>query len=301
MVSHKGRVLVTGGAGFIGSHLTRRLLTLGYSVTVIDNLSTGHSRYLPPDCTFIEADICDRVKLEAALSGCRTVYHLAAFSRVAPSIDAPEAVFHTNVNGTLKLLRQSWAAGVVKFIFAGSATYYGNTPAPNWEGQRPDLLNFYAVSKYTGEELCKLYTEKGMFCSVLRYFNVYGERQPGKGPYSLVLGKFLSAAAAGHSLEIHGPGHQRRDFVHVNDVVDATIAAGESDLHDTWNVGSGVATSILELASMISLNHTHTERRKGDSDSTCADLGRITRTLRWMPKVNLIDGIAALKQAYGIK
>ena len=187
-------------------------------------------------------------------------------------------------------------AGVKRFIYSGSSTYYGNRPPPHRESDPPDLLNIYGVTKRVGEQYTLLFDQGFDLPSlVLRYFNVYGPRQPETGAYALVLGIFLKRRADGKVLEIHGDGHQRRDFVHVRDVVAANIAAYESSLRgEVFNVGSGTNLSVKELADLISPDQVHTDGRKGDSLATLADISRIGAQLGWSPKIAFIEGLKEL-------
>jgi UDP-glucose 4-epimerase len=187
-------------------------------------------------------------------------------------------------------------AGVKRFIYSGSSTYYGNRTPPHRESDPPDLLNIYGVTKRVGEQYTLLFDQGFDLPSlVLRYFNVYGPRQPETGAYALVLGIFLKRRADGKVLEIHGDGRQRRDFVHVRDVVAANIAAYESNLRgEVFNVGSGTSLSVKELADMISPDQAHTESRKGDSLATLADISKIKAQLGWSPKIAFTEGLKEL-------
>jgi UDP-glucose 4-epimerase len=187
-------------------------------------------------------------------------------------------------------------AGVKRFIYSGSSTYYGSRTPPHRESDPPDFLNIYGLTKRVGEQYCLLFDQGfGLPCIVLRYFNVYGPRQPETGAYALVLGIFLRRAAEGKTLEIHGDGQQRRDFVHVRDVVAANIAALSSTLRgEVFNVGSGTNISVQELADMISPDQVHTEGRKGDSAATLADIAKIKAALGWSPRVSFLDGLKEL-------
>ncbi len=291
-------VLVTGGAGFIGSHLCALLLARGYRVRVLDNLVYGHREWVPREAEFIAGDVTDPAVCRRAAAGVAGVFHLAAMSRAAPSLDAIEACTQSNIVGTQNVLIAARAAGVRKLVYSGSSTYYGNQPGPQVETMRPRFLNFYALSKYAGEEYCMLFDRAlGLPAIVLRYFNVYGPRQPEQGPYALVLGVFLRRWRDGRPLEIHGDGAQRRDFIHVRDIAEANLAAFENPAHGVaFNVGAGVNISVKELADLISPDQTFAPRRAGDADVTLADLARITATLGWRPCVSFADGLAELKR-----
>lgn len=290
-------VAVTGGAGFIGSHLTERLLARGYRVRVLDNLSFGKREWVPAGAEFIEGDIQNQADCQNLCQGAEGVFHLAAMSRAGPSMTAVELCMNQNAIGTQNMLLAAKDQGVKRFVYSASSTYYGNQPGPHGEDMKPDLLNFYAMSKYFGEELCHRFDAAFDLPTVsLRYFNVYGPRQPTTGAYALVLGIFLSRWAKGEILEIHGEGAQRRDFIHVRDIADANIAAFESTVRDrVYNVGFGENISIKELANMISDRQVHGPRRAGDAEVTLADITRITSDLDWRPTVPFAEGLEELR------
>ena len=290
-------VLVTGGAGFIGSHLSERLIQRGYRVRVLDNLSFGRRDWVPSAAEFLEGDIRDPATCHNACAGVSGVFHTAAMSRVGPSQEAVDVCTQQNVVGTQNMLLAARDVKVKKFVYSGSSTYYGNQDVPHREDMRGEFLNFYALSKYAGEEYCRMFDRVfGTPIVVLRYFNVYGPHQPQSGPYALVLGIFLKAWRDGKTLEIHGTGAQRRDFIHVRDVADCNIAAYESPAHDdTFNVGSGSNISIKELADRISPDQVPGPARAGDSKETLADISHTLSILNWKPVVTLEDGLAELK------
>jgi nucleoside-diphosphate-sugar epimerase len=289
-------VLVTGGAGFIGSHLCEGLLVRGYRVRVLDNLSYGRREWVPEACEFLEGDIRNADACARAVDGMDGVFHLAAMSRAGPSNDLIELCTESNITGTQNMLLAARGAGVKRFLYAGSATAYGNLPPPHREDGPLQFLNIYALTKKTGEDYCLLFDRDfGLPSVVLRYFSAYGPRQPQTGAYALVLGIFLSRAAEGKTLEIHGDGSQRRDFVHVRDIVAANIAAYESNVRgQVFNVGSGANISVKELADMISPDQSLREARRGDSMATLADISRIKAALGWEPKVSFADGLREL-------
>ena len=279
------RVLVSGGAGFIGSHLVEALLSRGYSVNVLDDLSSGHAEWVHRAASVHFGSILNTDDCRSAMLGCAGVFHLAAQSRSLPSVDDPMTSTRVNVLGTQTVLNAAVSAGVKKLVYAGSSTYYGNQKSPHVETMRGSFLNTYGLSKYVGEELCLLYSRLyGLPCNVMRFFNVYGPRQPETGEYALVLGKFLERAKANLPLEIHGTGAQRRDFIHVEDVCRALIIAYETPLSGRiWNVGSGVSTSIQELADMISPLQVYGPARIADADETLADIRSIQKDIGWHP------------------
>jgi nucleoside-diphosphate-sugar epimerase len=289
-------VLVTGGAGFIGSHLCEALLARGYTVRVLDSLIYGKREWVPQACEFIEGDIRDAAACNRAAAGMEGVLHCAAMSRSGPSQDQIDVCTQSNITGTQNMLLAARDAGVKRFVYSGSSTYYGSRPPPHREDDPPDLLNIYGLTKLVGEQYCMMFDKDfGLPCVALRYFNVYGPRQPQTGAYALVLGIFLRRARERKMLEIHGDGSQRRDFVHVRDVVSANLKALESNLRrEVFNVGSGTSLSVKELANMISPNQVHTEGRKGDSLATLADISKIKVALDWTPKISFAEGIKEL-------
>ncbi len=289
-------VLVTGGAGFIGSHLCEGLLAAGHGVRVLDNLSYGRREWAPAQAEFIEGDIRDPQTCVRAAAGMDGIFHCAAMSRSGPSQDHVDLCTQSNILGTQNMLLAAREAGVRRFIYSGSATYYGNRPPPHREDGPPQFLNIYALTKHAGEQYCLLFDRAyGVPCVVLRYFSAYGPRQPETGAYALVLGVFLRRRAAGETLEIHGDGRQRRDFIHVRDIVRANIAAYESGVRgETFNVGSGANISVQELADMISPRQVHVAARTDDSLATLADIAKIRAALGWTPQVSFADGLEEL-------
>lgn len=291
-------ILVTGGAGFIGSHLVETLLSQGYCVRVLDNLSSGTRDWVPSAVDFVEGDVANRADCDRAVQGMDAICHLAAMSRVTTDMDKVDLCTRSNVLGTQNILMAAKAAGIKKLVYSGSSTAYGSQATPHREHETPiELLNFYAVTKYTGEQYCQLFDRLyDLPVTVLRYFNVYGPRQPEVGMYALVIGIFLKRLREGKVLELHGSGAQRRDFVHVRDVARAIIAAMESPQRGmTYNVGTGVSYSIKEIADLISPNQTIAPARAGDAKETLADIARISRDLGWQPEISLAEGIDELK------
>jgi UDP-glucose 4-epimerase len=293
-------VLVTGGAGFIGSHLCEGLLARGYRVRALDSLVYGRREHVPAGVEFIQGDIRDLATCQRAAQGMDGVFHCAAMSRSGPSQEQIDTCTQSNITGTQNMLLAARDAGVKGFVYSGSSTYYGNRPAPHRESDSADLLNIYGLTKHVGEEYCLLFDKNfDLPCVVLRYFNVYGPRQPQTGAYALVLGIFLNRLAENKVLEIHGGGAQRRDFVHVRDVVAANILAFEHARDngvrgEVFNVGSGENLSVKELADMISPNQVNTAARKCDAAVTLADISKIKAALGWSPQVAFVDGLKEL-------
>lgn len=266
-------VFVTGGAGFIGSHVVDLLIKKDYKVTVIDNLSQGRKEWVNPKAEFIDGDITNIWLLNELCKGRDAVFHLAAMSRVLPSLtDSPAVSAHNNIMGTLNVLEAATKAGVSKVVYSASSTVYGNRPAPHHISDKPDLLNPYALTKYVGELYCDQFAKMFNLSTVcLRYFQVYGPRQPMHGEYATVVGIFLEQFKNKKPLTIQGNGSQLRDFVHVHDVAKANLLALEENWCGTWNVGTGTSHSIKELANLISPNQIFTEARKRDMKETLAD------------------------------
>jgi UDP-glucose 4-epimerase len=294
------KLLVTGGAGFIGSHLCEALLARGHQVRVLDSLVYGRREFLPPSVDFIQGDIRDLAACQKAAQGAEGIFHCAAMSRSGPSQEQIDLCTQSNIAGTQNMLLAARDAGVKRFIYSGSSTVYGNRAVPHRESDPPDILNIYGLTKKVGEDYCLLFEKSfDLACVVLRYFNVYGPRQPQTGAYALVLGIFLDRLAENKVLEIHGDGSQRRDFVHVRDVVAANILsfehAHEAGVRgDVFNVGSGENLSVKELANMISPNQVHTQARQGDAAATLADISKIRDRLGWSPKVSFAEGLKEL-------
>jgi nucleoside-diphosphate-sugar epimerase len=292
-------ILVTGGAGFIGSHLVETLVGAKYNVRVLDNLVSGRREWVHPDAEFVQGDVSDKSTCLAAAQDMDGVVHMAAMSRVGPSPDIAEICTQSNVVGTQNILLAAREHKLQKVVYCGSSTFYGNQPVPHREYETPsELLNFYGLSKQVGEQYCLLFDKLfGVNTIILRYFNVYGPRQPQTGAYALVLGIFLRAWLKNEPVTLHGDGSQRRDFIHVKDVVRAIIMAYESKRHaEVYNVGSGSNTSVKELADMITPVQIMGPPRAGDSKETLADISRIKAALGWEPKISLVDGIKELKE-----
>lgn len=323
------KVIVTGGAGFIGSHLVDALVKEGYSVTVIDNLSTGKKSQVNKKAKFIKTDICDLKKIKPYFRGADKVFHLAARARIQPSIQNPVPTFESNVAGTLNVLLAARDAGVKRVIYSASSSSYGDQDTlPLHEEMSPRFKNPYALSKYIGEELCRLFSNLyGLETVSLRYFNVYGPRQLTSGAYATVVGIFLKQASLGQPLTIVGDGNIKRDFTHVSDVVRANLLAAKSSKvgnGEAINIGTGRNYSINEVAAMIIrktqptppiaqfaltssndvraiLTHavklkkaTYIPPRPGETRKTLANTTKARDLLGWKPSVTLEEGLAML-------
>jgi UDP-glucose 4-epimerase len=297
------RSLVTGGAGFIGSHIVDRLVGLGHEVVVIDNerAESNDQFYWRPDTVNYAIDIRDYKKTRELYDGVDYVFHLAAESRIQPAILNPIEAVSINCVGTATVLQCAREANVKKVIYSSTSSGYGFNPYPNDETQPDDCLNPYSVSKVSGEKLCKMYTDLfGLKTVIFRYFNVYGERSPVRGQYAPVIGIFLRQNNAGEPLTIVGDGEQRRDFTHVSDVVQANILAATKDVPDEcygqmYNVGNGINYSINEIADTISENQINIPPRIGEARTTLANNSKLKETFGWEPKINLKNWINGQK------
>jgi UDP-glucose 4-epimerase len=292
------KVLVTGGCGFIGSTLVDKLVSMDFKVFVIDNESadTHEQFYYNSKAHYFKYDISDYVNTRSLYENVDYVFHLAAESRIQPATLNPIQAVKTNVLGTETVLQCSREAGVKKVIYSSTSSAYGLiNECPLKEDMPTDCLNPYSVSKVSGEELCKMYTKLfGLKTVIFRYFNVYGDREPTKGQYAPIVGLFLRQLKAGESLTIVPDGTQRRDFTHVDDVVQANILAMQVEHEhygEIFNVGTGTNNSILELADMISKNQKFIQPRIGESYITLADNSKIKTVLGWNPTVDIKDYI----------
>jgi UDP-glucose 4-epimerase len=293
------KMVVTGGCGFIGSHIVDRLLEEGHEVTVIDNLSTGsiaNIAHRDRDIRIIQADICDLDIILPYFKGKDMVFHIAALADIIPSIIDPRAYYNTNVSGTMAVLEAARLSGVKRFIYAASSSCYGiplgrHYPTKETAPIKPRYP--YAFTKYLGEETvfhwAKVY---GLSAVSLRLFNVYGTRSRTSGAYGAVFGVFLAQKFNHKPYTIVGDGNQKRDFIYVTDVVDAFIKASFSALKDEiFNVGYGKPQSINRLVSLLGGRKVYIPKRPGEPDCTWADTGKIRSALKWRPKVSFEQGV----------
>jgi len=289
------RMLVTGGAGFIGSNLVDRLIDLGHSVTVIDNESSdAHDHaYWNEKADNYKRDICDYLNTRELYDGIDYVFHLAAEARIQPSIENPIKATTTNTLGTNVVLQCAREAKVKRVMYSSTSAAYGRNPLPNIESQPDDCLNPYSVSKVNGEKLCSMYTELfGLETVIFRYFNAYGNRQPVRGQYAPVMGIFGRQKSEGDLLTIVGDGEQKRDFINVLDIVEANILAAfaiinANDLGTVFNIGSETNYSVNEVASMYNHRATNIPARMGEMRETLADISKARSVLNWYPKIKL--------------
>lgn len=301
------RALVTGGAGFIGSHIVGRLLSLGHEVRVIDNFSTGKRENLAgfgKDVAVIEGDIRDGDAVARAVDGCDLVFHEAAIVSVPYSVEHPRETHDVNIEGTLNVLLAARNAKVRRVVFASSAAIYGEEPTlPKTEAMLPEPISPYGVEKVTAEYYLRCFTSiYGLETVALRYFNVFGPRQDPSSPYSGVISVFVNRILAGRSISIFGDGEQSRDFVYVEDVVSANILAATVPraAGRVYNVARGERTSLLELAARLGDAADvrpvieHLEPRAGDIRHSLADITRARTELGYTPEVTVADGLARL-------
>lgn len=292
------KAVVTGGAGFIGSHLTDALVEKGFDVHVVDDLSAGKRENVHKNATLHVATICDFDTLSSLMKDVDYVFHLAALPRVQYSIEHPRETNEVNVTGTLNVLLAAKNAGVKKVIYSASSSAYGDTDRmPLREDMPANPISPYALQKYVGELNCRLFSTIYELPTVsLRYFNVYGSRQDPTGPYALVIGRFLLLKKEGKSLSITGDGTQTRDFTHVRDVVRANLLAMESGAVSTGevvNVGAGRSRSIQSIAECIGGPVEYVAKRIEPHD-TLADISRAKKLLCWEPQVVFEEGIKEL-------
>ena len=293
------KVLVTGGAGFIGSNLVEKLLELGHDVISIDNESSQSNEvfYWAEKSSNYKLDICDYDRIRPLFEEVDIVYHLAAEARIQPSLNNPILTAKTNALGTCTILQCAREAGVKRVIYSSTSSAYGRkNSTPSVESMQKDCLTPYSVTKTCGEELCKMFTDLfGLETVVFRYFNVYGERQPIKGQYAPVVGIFLKQKKEGLPMTIVGDGLQRRDFTHVSDVVEANLSASnlknKNISGELFNIGTGRNYSIIDIKDMIGSEFTNLPKRMGEAQETLADITKAKKMLDWSPKVVLEDWI----------
>ena len=297
-------MLVTGGAGFIGHHLVSELLRRGHQVIAVDNFSSGRRDRLDGmdgDLEIIEADVRDRAALEAAMAGVEVVFHEAALVSVQRSIEDPASTNDVNVGGTIQVMEAAARNAVRRVVFAGSASVYGDNPAlPLKETETPRPQSPYAVSKLAGEQyLHTLGALRGVETVALRYFNVYGPGQDPGSPYAAVIPKFICAALTGRQIVVNGDGHHTRDFVFVDDVVEANLLASRSDVGGrSFNIGSGQRHSLLELIRAIEdsvgrhLDTTFGAVLASDIKDSQADIAQAREQLAFVPSVDFVTGVS---------
>jgi UDP-glucose 4-epimerase len=286
--------LVTGGAGFIGSNLVDKLLDLGHSVICIDNESAEcHEQfYWNPKANNYKYDICDYDKIAHLFNGIDYVFHVASDARIQPAILNPRKSIESNAVGTANVIELARINKVKRFIYSSTSSAYGKKAIlPNVETQASDPLTPYSAAKVFGENLARVYYNLyGLETISLRYFNVYGDRQPLKGQYAPVIGLFLKQYDEGKPLTVVGDGSQRRDFTHISDVVEANILASEAShgFGEVYNIGYGSNYSIIDIANMISNDVKFIPSRIGEVQETLASNSKFKDLTGWIPKVSLM-------------
>jgi len=300
-------VLVTGGAGFIGSNLARYLLAKNYKVRVLDNLSTGKleniKRFIS-DIEFVEGDVCDRERAKDIAEGAEFVFHLAALPSVPRSIEDPFTTNRVNVEGTLNLLLAAKKSGVKRFIYASSSSVYGKTGATEKHEDMPvHPASPYALSKYAGERYCQIFFEiYGLETVCLRYFNVFGPNQDASSQYAAVIPRFIEQIKSDEPITIFGDGNQSRDFTYVQNVVEANILAATVPgiAGEVFNIACGRRTTVKELANMLmkeigaNVEIMFIEERKGDIKHSQASIRKAREYLNYRPKYSLEEGIKSM-------
>jgi len=297
------KVVVTGGAGFIGSHLALKLAERGNHVTIVDDLSTGRVENIAAllktsGAELVRGSVTDLSLLQSVFSGASYVFHLAAIPSVPRSIEDPLGTHQVNVTGTLNVLMAARDSNVQKVVYASSSSVYGDTPTlPKREDMMPSPQSPYAVAKLAGEYYCSVFHQVfGLPTVCLRYFNVYGPRQDPLSPYAAVIPKFITSVLQGRPPIIFGDGSQTRDFTYVEDATEANILAVESDATGIFNIGSGDRVSINELARLVleilgkDLEPQHLEPRAGDIRHSLADIA-LAKTFGYTPRHSLSEGV----------
>jgi UDP-glucose 4-epimerase len=303
--------LITGGAGFIGSHLVEGLVAAGHGVSVIDDLSTGKRQNLQAVAgrvQLIESSVLDLDRLRAALTGIDWVFHLAALPSVQRSVEDPPASHEACATATLHVLNAARLAGVRRVVYAASSSAYGDTPgAVRTEDDPIAPLSPYAAAKLAGEHYCRCFTASyGLETVRLRFFNIFGPRQDARSPYSGVIALFIAAMSAGRTPTIHGDGLQSRDFTYVANAVQAMMKAATSPaaVGNVYNIGSGGSSTVLDLVQHLNrILGTHLEpvrgpARTGDVRHSQADVSRARRDLGYEPDISFAEGLRLTHQAY---
>lgn len=300
----KTKVVVVGGAGFIGSHVTDALVERRYDVHVLDNLLGGKKENVNTSATFHKADIRNLEEIKPVINGAQYVFHLAALPRVQYSIEHPEETHDVNVTGTQNVLIASKEGGVKRVVYSASSSAYGDQKVlPLVETMTPNPKSPYGLHKYVGEVYCKVWsTVYGLETVSLRYFNVYGPRLNPEGAYALAMGKFLRQRKEGKPMTIWGDGTQTRDFTHVRDVARANLLAMESDkvgLGEVINIGAGKNYSVNQLTTIIGGPVEH-EPPKVEPHDTLANNSLANELLGWKPEVVFEEGVAELKKDFNL-
>lgn len=299
------KCVVTGGCGFIGSHLVDALVARGDEVAALDDFSTGDRGSLNPAATLVEGSVTDAALLRSVLRDAGAVFHTAAMASVPLSVDDPAGTHEVNATGTLNVLQAAREGGVGRVVFSSSSSVYGEQPSPIMrEDMTPRPLSPYGLQKLIGEQYGGMFAQLfGMRVVSLRYFNVYGPRQPAGGAYALVVPHFLRLRAEGKPLTVYGDGEQTRSYVHVDDVVRANLLAADADLpageHAVLNIGSGEETSVNEIAALIGGTVEHiipNPRGAFEEQRKCADHSRATALIGWEPRIPFTEGLRSVPE-----
>jgi len=305
------KCLVTGGAGFIGSNLIKELLRRDYQVRVVDNLSTGKVENIKPfldKIEFIQEDLTDIEVTKKAVQDMDFVFHQAAISSVPYSIKNPLNSHNSNLNATLNVLLAAKENNVKKVIYASSSSIYGDNPKlPKKENFSPNLLSFYALTKYAGEKYCQLFSKLyGLPTISLRYFNIFGPNQDLDSEYSAVIPKFIKLILQGKQPIIYGDGEQTRDFTYIDNVVEANILSMKSDVSgEVINIGCGERISLNQLIELINkylgknIKPIYQKERVGDVKHSLADISKAQKLLCYRPSIKIEDGLKKLIDYYG--
>lgn len=300
------KALVTGGAGFIGSHLSKRLVRDGWKITIVDNLSTGDKKNIADilkhkNVTFLKFDVNDTKKLTKAMKGVQVVFHLAAVPSVPRSIAKPWDSHKANIDGTFSVLMAARDAKVKRVVYSASSSAYGETPTlPKHEDMLPAPISPYGLQKWVGEKYTLLFDKYfGLEGVALRYFNIYGPNQNPDSPYSAAIPKFVRAMQAGKQPSVHGDGSSTRDFTYIDDAVEANILAAkvQAARGELFNVARGEQVSINELVKTInqvlgtSIEPAYGPNRPGDIAHSLADISKGRSILGYDPKISLLEGV----------
>ena len=292
--------LVTGGAGFIGSHLVDLLLGHGHEIVVLDNFSTGHKEnlsHIQDKIRIIECDVSIQGDWINEFASVDNVFHLAALADIVPSIQSPQSYFQANVNGSFNVVKASQEASVNRFIYSASSSCYGIPDKfPTSESSEIKPQYPYALTKRLGEEIVLHWAQVYKLPAIsLRFFNVYGPRSRTSGTYGAVFGVFLAQKLAGQPFTIVGDGEQTRDFTFVTDITAALLAVAQSEIsNEIYNVGSDTTVSVNKIVDLLGGQKIFIPKRPGEPDTTFADISKIKTDIGWKPKVSIEEGIKIL-------
>lgn len=299
------KVIITGGAGFIGSHLTDLMVEKGYEVTIFDDLSTGVKSNINKSANFVEIDITNFKKTNYFVAKIKPdcIFHLAAWPRINRSMDDPIGTNNVNVNGTLNMLEAARINNISRFIYSSSSSVYGKQKTHIMkENMIPNPMSHYALQKLIGETYATFYSKSfGMKIISLRYFSVYGDRQPHSGPYALVISKFIDQLKNKQKMTVFGDGTQTRDFTHVSDVAKANLLAMDADVefgtNTIINIGASKETSVNQIVKMLNgdaVNIIPNPREKYEEQRKMADNRLANKILKWKPETDIVYGINEL-------